>query len=534
MTCRLGPLVCALSLLALAQSALADDQVVVPRFAEETATSGIDSSYEGEWEYMVGGGSAAFDCNSDGFPDLFLAGGASKGKFYRNAGAQGGPLRFEIEDSGLELDSVTGAYPIDIDADGNKDLVLLRVGENVLMRGLGGCRFERANEAWGFDGGDAWSTAFAATWERGADWPTLAIGNYVDRQEEAFPWGSCTDNWLHRPGADGEQRRFGQPLPLTPSYCALSMLFTDWSRSGTPDLRVSNDREYYKGGQEQLWRIAPGEAPVLYGEADGWKRLLVWGMGIASYDLDFDGYPEYFLTSMADNKLQTLAAADGGSPKPIYSDIAFARGATAHRPYVGEDVKPSTAWHAAFEDVNNDGLADLFIAKGNVAEMPDFAAEDPNNLLLQQRDGRFAEAGDKAGVGSVAISRGGALADFNLDGQMDLLVVNRWKPAQIWRNQGAAGNWIQVQLRQQGANRDAIGSWIEVRRGDTIMRREITLGGGHASGHLGWWHFGLGPDPEAEVRVVWADGVAGEWERLDAGSFYTLERGKRAALWQPS
>ena len=90
-----------------------------------------------------------------------------------------------------------GAYPLDIDSDGMMDLVVLRLGENQLMRGLGDCRFEGANEAWGFDGGDAWSTAFAAIWEKGQTWPTLAIGNYIDRKEEAFPWGSCTDNWLH-------------------------------------------------------------------------------------------------------------------------------------------------------------------------------------------------------------------------------------------------------------------------------------------------------------------------------------------------
>ena len=97
---------------------------------------------------------------------------------------------------------MTGAYPLDIDSDGNMDVVMLRVGENVVMRGEGDCRFSRANEAWGFDGGDGWSTAFAATWEKGSSWPTLAIGNYIDRAEEMEPWGSCTDNWLHRPAAD--------------------------------------------------------------------------------------------------------------------------------------------------------------------------------------------------------------------------------------------------------------------------------------------------------------------------------------------
>ena len=174
--------------LAFAPSALGQD-LVVPRFVDETATSGITTSYDGDWFFMVGGGVATFDCNDDGFADLLLPGGESKAAFYRNTSARGGALTFEAQESGLELDSVTGAYPADIDGDGISDLIVLRVGENVAMRGLGACKFERANEAWGFDGGDAWSTAFAATWEKGARWPTLAIGNYIDRREEGFPWG---------------------------------------------------------------------------------------------------------------------------------------------------------------------------------------------------------------------------------------------------------------------------------------------------------------------------------------------------------
>ena len=177
------------------------DGVTIPHFAEETAAAGITAVYSGEWEYMVGGGVATFDCNDDGFPDMLIAGGAEPASFYRNESTQGGALTFTAAQSGLELDAVTGAWPLDIDGDGITDLALTRVGENVVMRGLGNCRFARANEAWGFDGGDGWSTAFAATWEAGAAWPTLAVGNYIDRTQDDFPWGSCTDNWLHRPAA---------------------------------------------------------------------------------------------------------------------------------------------------------------------------------------------------------------------------------------------------------------------------------------------------------------------------------------------
>ncbi len=514
---------CAMAL--LVQPALAQVPVV-PTYVDETASSGITTSYDGEWFFMVGGGVASFDCNDDGFADIALPGGTALAQLYVNTSSKGGSLTFQPQVSGLELDSVGGFYPADIDSDGITDLLVLRVGENEVMRGLGACMFERANEAWGFDGGDAWSAAAALTFERGASWPSIAIGNYIDREEEISPWGSCTDNWLHRPGAAGQ---FAPPLPLTPSFCALSMLFTDWDKSGTPSLRVSNDREYYEGGQEQMWRILPGEAPKLLTPADGWKVLRIWGMGIASTDLDRDGYPEYFLTSMADNKLQTLAAPTGPAPKADYKDVAFAKGVTAHRPYFGDDLRPSTAWHAQFEDVNNDGLADLFVAKGNVEQMPDFAMHDPNNLLLQAPDGTFVESGETAGIANNGISRGGALADFNMDGLLDLVVVNRNASAQVWRNTSStAGKWIGLAVKQPAPNVDAIGGWIEVTHDGVTSRRELTVGGGHAGGQLGWVHFGLAAADKASVKVTWPDGTQSDFGDLAAGSFYRLERDKSA------
>jgi hypothetical protein len=529
MILRFGLAACAI--LGIGQTAAAGGQVRVPTFVEEAASAGLDSAYRGDWEFMVGGGAATFDCNSDGFADMLLAGGEAPAKFYRNASTQGGALRFELKQSGLELDKVTGAYPLDVDSDGIMDLILLRVGENVAMRGLGECRFERANEAWNFDGGDGWTTALTATWEHGASWPTIAVGNYIDRKEETSPWGSCTDNWLHRPAA--AEGKFGPPFALKPSFCPLSMLFTDWNNSGTPSLRVSNDREYYEGGQEQMWRVDPGQPPKLYADTDGWKPLRIWGMGIASYDLNFDGYPEYFLTSMADNKLQTLTSvAADGPQKPDFKDVAFAKGVTAHRPYTGGDWHPSTAWHAQFEDVNNDGLVDLFVAKGNVDKMPDFATKDPSNLLLQLPDGKFQEAGEAAGIVSFAIARGGMLTDFNMDGLLDLVVVNRRENVKLWRNtSGDAGHWLEIKLEQDGTNRDAIGAKLDVQCDKIVLSREITVGGGHASGSIGWRHFGLGSLEHSAVRVVWPDGQTSDWQKVDTDKFYLVARGKAPVEW---
>ncbi len=469
-----------------------------PLFVDETATAGIDHVYNGDSTYAVGGGVAAFDCNGDGRPDLYLAGGSGPASLYRNDSPTGGALKFvAVPNPVTNLTGVMGAYPIDIDGDGIVDLAVLRVGGVDLLRGLGGCRFEEANEAWSFDGGTGMATAFSATWESAAGLPTLAIGRYLRLDASGAETFDCADNALLRPDAAGTA--YGPPIPLTPGYCTLSMLFSDWDRSGRRDLRVSNDAHYYDAnlGEEQLWRVAKGEPPRLYTDADGWVQVQVEGMGIGSYDVTGDGYPDVFLTTQGANRLQTLTSGPG---QPTYRDIGLKRGVNATRPFTGGDPLPSTAWHPEFQDVNNDGFIDLFISKGNVDAVPDFAQKDPSDLFLGQPDGTFREAADSAGMVRFERGRGAALVDFNLDGLPDLVEVFYGAPVRIWRNVGSGnaaapapmGNWLSIRLTQPGANRDAIGAWISVKLGDTTMQRELTVGGGHIGGQLGWSHFGLG------------------------------------------
>ncbi|MGZ8607362.1 MAG: CRTAC1 family protein [Actinomycetota bacterium] len=509
-----------------------------PRFVEEAAAAGVQHVYDGDFTYFVGGGVAAFDCNGDAKPELFFAGGTNPAALYRNESPIGGELRFaQVPDPTTDLTEVVGAYPVDMDGDAAIDLAVLRYGENVLLRGLGGCAFERANEAWAFDGGDAWTAAFSAKWEGSASLPTLAFGNYLDVAESTRS-ATCADNVLVRPEAGAAT--YASPTPLTPGLCTLSILFSDWDRSGRGDLRMTNDRHYYFEGEEQLWRVAEGEPPRLYTHEEGWQQMQIWGMGIASYDVTGDGLPEVFLTSQGDNKLQTLV---DGPARPTYQDIAIRRGVTAHRPYAGGDVLPSTAWHAEFQDVKNDAFVDLFISKGNVEAMVEFAAKDPSNLLLGQSDGTFTESGEAAGIVSFARGRGAAVVDLNLDGMLDLVQVNRREPASLWRNVGwgdaadpaPMGNWIAVRLQQPGPDRDAIGSWIEVRIGDRTIEREVTVGGGHAGGQLGWIHVGLGDAGAAELRVRWPDGEEGPWLELEANRFATIERGaSEPTEWVPT
>lgn len=518
----------------------------VPVFTEEAGSAGVRHTYDGAWEFFVGGGAAILDCNGDRRPDLFLAGGKNPAQLFKNTSRAGGQLSFERAAFGLgerQGRQILGAYPLDFDNDDILDLAVLRLGENLLLKGNGDCSFSVANRALGFEGGHEWTTAFSATYEDGASFPTLAFGNYVDRSAPGSPWGTCHDNFLHRPveAADGSLT-YPDPARLSPGYCALSILFTDWNRSGEPALRISNDRHYYRGGQEQLWAVPPGRPARPYRKSDGWQHLKIWGMGIASIDLDVDGFPEYALTSMGDTKLQTLDK-EADETVPVYQDIAFDLGVTAHRPYTGDDLKPSTGWHSEFQDVNNDGLWDLFIAKGNVEAMPDFAAFDPDNLLLGQWSGRFAESGQTAGIALDTRGRGAGLADFNADGLLDLVVVNRSTPVSLFRNVGRGsanapkplGNWLAIDLRQPGeANKRAVGAKISVKTGNRTVVKDIQIGAGHASGQLGFVHFGLGVAERANVRIKWPDGSWSHSYRVFANSHVIIDRGaEKARFWYP-
>ena len=468
-----------------------------PLFEDRSLALG-DHRYTGGWEHFVGGGVSVFDCNGDDLPDIFAAGGESPATLWQNAGD------FEFDTVDLApLTEVTGSYPLDINGDDILDLFVMRVGANIVLQGRGDCSFVDATSDWGIPAGDAWTTSFSAWWD--GDRPTMAVGNYVDRDDPDGPFGACDDNSILSPLAKGYKE-----TALVPGYCALSML-ASIDASGRHRLRISNDRHYYpRGGSEQMWDT---QQQRFLTEADGWPRLSVWGMGIASRDITGDGRDDIVLTSMGDQLMQ-IAQSDG-----TYKAAPYSIGTYAQRPHTGDDGRPSTGWHAEFADVNNDSRPDLFIAKGNVDQMPGLAMADPNNLLMQNADGTFSEAASAAGVATTERSRGAALADFDGDGRLDLVVVNRRAPIELYRNiTPDTGNWIAIDLRSPAPNTRAIGAVLTV-NGQT---RQVTVGGGHAGGQSGPLHFGLGDSTTADVAITWPDGTVTHINGLAADARYTL------------
>jgi enediyne biosynthesis protein E4 len=94
---------------------------------------------------------------------------------------------------------------------------------------------------------------------------------------------------------------------------------------------------------------------------------------------------------------------------------------------------------------------------------------------------------------------------------------------------------LQLRLRQDGVNRDAIGAWVEVEIGagpmKRVLRQEHTIGGGHASGHLGWIHFGIADSEQVRVRVRWPHQAWSAWQNAAANQFYVFDKARGLTTW---
>ncbi len=515
-----------------------------PVFNERAAASGLDHRFDADGDFVVGGGAAAFDCDGDGDLDVAVAGGLAPMAVFENRTSPGAAPRFTEVPAGLaELGDrtrrVTGVYAIDLDNDRAVDLVATRFGENLILRNRGGCAFEEVSRDWGLTATGTWTTAFAAAWIGDARYPTLLFANYVRRDRPLEKRGNCEPSVIVRPRAGTGGPRYGAPEPVLPSSCALSIRQVDWcgpiaagSAAGSvaaTDFWIANDRQYADpDSEEQLLSVGPDSAR-LYTRADGWAAHRIWGMGVAAADVDGDGRVEVAVTNMAENQFFVLAEPETG--RPAFANAAWQRGAAAQRPYTGGDTRPSTSWHSAFEDLNNDGRLDLLIVKGNVAAMPQFAAFDPDSLLLGRGDGRFVEAGAEAGIALDRIGRGGAVFDADGDGCLDILVVNRNGPLSFFHADCAAlPPAIDLVLEQDDANRDAVGARIEITAAGQRLDRSIAIGGGHGGSSLAPFHIGAPEAGSAQVRVRWPDGSLSGPVPFSAGEVYRWRRGDPAPV----
>jgi hypothetical protein len=129
-------------------------------------------------------------------------------------------------------------------------------------------------------------------------------------------------------------------------------------------------------------------------------------------------------------------------------------------------------------------------------------------LFRNNRDGTFTDTAYVNRADRVEDGRGVALLDYNLDGAMDIVLRNYRQPAQLLRNEGAAGHWLQVKLVGTRSNRDAVGARVTVRSDGRRQTREVHAGSAYLSASSLVQHFGLGTVARVDgVEVAWPSGA---------------------------
>jgi enediyne biosynthesis protein E4 len=286
----------------------------------------------------------------------------------------------------------------------------------------------------------------------------------------------------------------------------------DLDNDGWMDLYVANDsmeNYYYENRKDGTF----AEKALELGIALGQNGQGVSSMGPAVADLDADGNLDILIPDM---DYGSLLAKQGG----FYGDRIGSSGLAV---ICGQ----YTGWGAVLLDYDNDGHTDVFIANG------DSHHEYAEDAVLARNDGKgvFLDVARESGefFQKKWSSRGATWADFDDDGNLDLVVVDTSGPPHLLRNGGGTGNhWLTLDARTQGGTRTALGARVTVVAGGLTQFKDVIGVSGYLSQGDTRAHFGLGAAEKADlVQVRWPDGTTSEWKDVKADQVLRVEQGRR-------
>ena len=517
------------------------------RFKHEDGSSG--QKYFAE---VMGPGCAFVDLTGDGRPDLYLVNGAPLGgamagasakndvkdAFYRNNGD--GTFTDATAASGLDDPRYgIGVCAGDFDNDGLLDLYVTNLVRNTLYRNLGGGKFKDVTTAAGVGAGGFSSGSAFADYDRDGDLD-LYVCRYVvwtpetnvvckekDGQEEVKIYCRPTvyqpaRNLLYRNNGNGTftDVTAASGADGNPPGRSLGCVWGDWDDDGDPDLFVANDMSanflFINNGKGKFT-----EEALSRGVALGEGGTPHAGMGVGAADFDGDGLFDIQVTNFSGEYLAMYRNLGKGQ----FEDVSAQSG-------VAEATSPHVGFGFALEDFNLDGVTDLFVANGHVTEAaerfyPHVTLAQPNVLMLGDPNGSFTKV-DDAGepVTSARVHRGLASADYDGDGDLDLLVMNWKEEPDLARNDMTKGNhWARLRLRSKPSegNVFALGARITLEAGGKKQVREIRSGGSYCSQSDLAAHFGLSDAAKIDrVTVRWPRGAVSEWTGLAVDQEHVL------------
>jgi hypothetical protein len=253
------------------------------------------------------------------------------------------------------------------------------------------------------------------------------------------------------------------------------------------------------------------------------------GMGVGLGDYDLDGHLDLAKTHFH-NQSTGLYHNNG---KAEFEDTATRAGIGAERRFI--------SWGTGLVDLDNDGNPDLFVVTGTVAPELErvytkYPVRGPALVFRNQGNGTFVELGDEIGhdVSARHVSRGCAFGDFDNDGDLDILIMNRNDPPSLLRNDAPSRNhWLKVRLEGTKSNRSAIGARVLVRYGGKVQAQSVTSQSSYLSANDPRLHFGLGAVLIADVEIHWPSGATETYPGLAAGQLVTIREGQGIVKGRP-
>jgi len=498
----------------------------------------------------LGSGCAFLDYDGDGWQDILLINGMdwpnhkqapTPMRLYRNN--RDGTFTDVTQRAGLDLEMYgMGVAVGDYNNDGFPDILVTCVGQNRLFKNTGKGTFVDVTRASGLAGRMGFSTS-ALWFDYDRDGVLdLFVCNYVK-------WSAEHDVFC---SLDGKQKSYCTPEAYRGETCwlfhnrgngtfedvtaasgifdtsskSLGVALLDYDHDGWLDLLVANDTQpnkLYRNLHNGTFKDVGVEAGIAF-SADGKARA---GMGVDVADFDNSGAAGIAITNF-DNEMIGLYRPAG---KGTYDDVAIQAG-------VGLPSQNTLGFGCAFLDADLDGAVDLVVANGHIDETVrnirgNVGYAQPPQFFLNNGRGKFREWGRAIGEGfnQAKVGRGLACADFDRDGDLDLLMTTNHGPAYLYRNDQLAGNHsIRFALVGTQSNRDAIGAKVRIEHDGSSQSRLVKSGSSYLSQSELPVTFGLGKrDKIARVVIQWPNGRIEDYNNLTAGQTYRCTEGKGIA-----
>jgi enediyne biosynthesis protein E4 len=315
---------------------------------------------------------------------------------------------------------------------------------------------------------------------------------------------------------------------------ALAIMLVDINHDRHLDILVGNDFAV----QDYVWQNLPS----------GWQRAdfktsTYSTMSFDVGDVNNDGLREIFATDMMPYEGEPLSIwqpiidsilNDKRPPDDpqIMENVLQIAGASGYYNDAASRGLAGTgwSWSGKFGDLNQDGFLDLYVVNGMIefttfAHLPNHELVEENQAFANNGAGQF-ELMPQWALNSRLSGRGMSMADFDMDGDLDIVVNNLRGVAELFENQLCEGRNLQVELHwSESHNPRAIGATLALETSIGTLYRNVRATSGYLSGDASRIHFGFPLDAEIyNLTIIWSDGMVSSVDNILAQSLLLIQR----------